>query len=87
MKPFLNLLFLCLTFNIFAQKNAFISSPNKSVLLKVNAAENGNISYQVLYKNKTIIEPSLLGFALKKPEIMLNKFQIVRIDSSSFDES
>ncbi len=72
---------------LYAQKNATISSPDKSVSLKVNSAENGSIFYQIAYKNKPIIEPSSLGFSLKKPEILLNKFQIISIDSSTFDET
>ena len=81
------LVFSCFCMTLFAQKNATISSPNKQILLKVAVAENGNLSYQVSYKNKTIIEPSTLGFALKRPEIMLNKFQLVGVDSSSVDET
>ncbi len=82
----LSLVFLCLYMTLFAQKNTSISSPNKQIFLKVAIVENGNLSYQVSYKNKTIIEPSTLGFALKRPEIMLNKFQLIGIDSSSADE-
>ncbi|MES2796738.1 MAG: glycoside hydrolase family 97 protein [Bacteroidota bacterium] len=86
-KHFLNLFFLFLSSVLYAQKNATISSPDKSVSLKVNSAENGSIFYQIAYKNKPIIEPSSLGFSLKKPEILLNKFQIISIDSSTFDET
>ena len=84
---FLNLLFLCLVSVCFAQKNAVISSPNQVIALKVKVAPNGNVSYQISYKNKTIIEPSLLGFTLKKPEITLNKFEVVGIDSTAVDET
>ena len=82
----LSLIFCYFPFFLIAQKNTFISSPNKIVSLKVKAPENGNISYQISYKNKIIIEPSLLGFSLKKPEIMLNQFQVISIDSSNIDE-
>ena len=84
---FLNLLFLCLVSVCFAKKNAVISSPNQVIALKVKVAPNGNVSYQISYKNKTIIEPSLLGFTLKKPEITLNKFEVVGIDSTAVDET
>ncbi len=84
---FLNLLFLCFVSACFAQTKAVISSPNQAIVLKVGAAQSGNVSYQISYKNKTIIEPSLLGFALKKPEITLNKFEVVGIDSTAVDET
>jgi len=83
----LTLVFSCFYMMLFAQKNVSISSPNKQITLKVISAENGNLSYQVVYKNKTIIEPSTLGFVLKRPEIILNKFQLVGVDSSSIDET
>lgn len=84
---FLSLIVCYFPLFITAQKHTSISSPNKVVSLKVNVSENGNVSYQVALKNKIIIEPSKLGFSLKRPEILLNQFQIVGIDSSSFDET
>ena len=56
-------------------------------MLKVVIAENGNLSYQVSYKNKTIIVPSTLCFVLKCRKIMLNKFQLLGVDSSGVDET
>ncbi len=72
---------------IFAQNKATIFSPNGALNLTISQKENGAISYALSYKNKNIIEPSTLGFDLKKPAIKLNAFQIVGIDSSVFNEN
>ena len=53
---------------------------NKQIALKVISAENGNLSYQISCKNKSIIEPSMLSFALSRPETTLNKFQMMIIE-------
>ena len=71
---------------LFAQKYTS-SSPNKSILLKVNISQNGNVNYSTSYKNKIVIEPSLLGFSLNKPQIFLNKFDFVSADSTTIDEN
>ena len=49
--------------------------------------DNGNISYEMFFKNKLVIKPSSLGFKFSKPEALLNQFEIIKIDSRSFDES
>ncbi len=87
MKIILNLLFSCFSFALTAQKTTSISSPNKAISLKIVSSLNGNVSYQISYKNKAIIEPSTLGFSLNKPKILLNKFEIISVDSSTFDET
>jgi hypothetical protein len=71
----------------FAQQGKAISSPNKVVTLKVNIADNGDVSYATIYKGKVIIEPSTLGFSFNKPAILWNKFNLVSIDSSTIDET
>ena len=87
MKIILNLLFSCFSFALTAQKTTSISSPNKAISLKIVSSLNGNVSYQISYKNKAIIEPSTLGFSLNKPKKLLNKFEIISVDSSTFDET
>jgi hypothetical protein len=71
-KTVLTLWFLSISTMLFAQKIFVSTSPNHAIILKVNIAENGNVSYATSYKNKVIIEPSLLGFSLNKPQISLN---------------
>jgi hypothetical protein len=86
-KLFQTFIWICLPTLLFAQKTSSISSPNKSISLKVNVALNGEVSYSIFYKNKVIIEPSNLGFVLNRPAISLNKFDIVSVDSSTLDET
>ncbi|CAH0997528.1 Glucan 1,4-alpha-glucosidase SusB [Emticicia aquatica] len=83
----LSLVLLCSSFGLFAQKSASISSPNSAISLQINVAENGNVTYQITYKKQIIVEPSLLGFSLKRPEIQLNKFQLIDFETSTFDET
>ncbi len=87
MKLFLTICLLSISTMLLAQKTFVSSSPNHAIILKVSIAENGNVSYASSYKNKPIIEPSLLGFSLNKPQIFLNKFDVVNVDSSSVDET
>ena len=69
---FLSLIICYCPFFLAVQKKTFISSPNKAVSLKVNVVENGNLSYHVSYKNKTIIEPSMQRF-IKTPPMEIGK--------------
>jgi glucan 1,4-alpha-glucosidase len=86
-KIVLTLWFLSISTMLSAQKILVSTSPNHAIILKVNIAENGNISYSTSYKNKVIVEPSSLGFSLNKPQILLNKFDFINVDSVSVDET
>jgi hypothetical protein len=86
-KSTLFLLGICLSLISLAEQNTAISSPNGMITLSFNKNEKGNISYEMFFKNKSVIKPSALGFKLSKPDILLNQFDIIKIDSSSFDES
>ena len=70
-----------------AQTIASLSSPNKLIEVKLIQSPDKQIQYQVFHKSKEAIAPSTLGFALKKPLADLRKFTVIRIDSSSFDET
>jgi hypothetical protein len=56
-------------------------------MLEVTHANNGGLSYRLVYKNRKVIEPSALGFRLQTPDALLNSFDINSADSSSFDET
>ncbi len=64
-----------------------ISSPDKSIQLSVRNNPVGTVSYQLSYKTKKVIEPSELGFLLRKPAVSLTKFTITTVDSSTTDET
>ena len=86
-KSILFLLGIFLCYTTIAEQKISIKSPNGIVRLSFIKNENGNISYELLFNNKNVINPSLLGFKLSKPEVIMNQFDIIKIDSSSFDES
>ncbi len=70
-----------------AQTIASLSSPNKLIEVKLIQSPEKQIQYQVFHKSKEAIAPSTLGFTLKKPLAELRKFTVIRIDSSTFDET
>ena len=86
-KSLLFLLAISLNVITYAEQKNSISSPNGMITLSFYKNDNGNISYEMFFKNKLVIKPSSLGFKLSKPEVILNQFDIIKIDSSSFDES
>jgi glucan 1,4-alpha-glucosidase len=64
-----------------------VSSPDRAIVLTTLNTENGTFFYNITYKGKSVIEPSMLGFSLSKPEIDLNTFEILSVDSSEVDET
>jgi len=86
-KSILFLLGISLCFVSLAEQKNSISSPNGMITLSFYKNDNGNISYEMFFKNKSVIKPSALGFKFSKPDLVLNQFDIIKIDSSSFDES
>ena len=62
-----------------------VSSPNRNMQLKVEV--NNSVTYSVNYKDRKVILPSSLGFKFSEPAIDLKNFSVIRIDSSSFDQT
>ncbi len=62
-------------------------SPDGNILLGINLSENGNISYTVNYKSHVVMLPSFLGMKLKEPEVNLNQFKLIQVDSSVYDQT
>ncbi|AUD06899.1 glycoside hydrolase family 97 protein [Spirosoma pollinicola] len=88
MTKYLLLPLLSLTWlSAFAQQPISLSSPNRFIILTVRNTPTGEISYQVRYKNKPVVEPSSLGFTLSKPKVSLTRFSISAVDSSKKDET
>ncbi|MEI9809588.1 MAG: glycoside hydrolase family 97 N-terminal domain-containing protein, partial [Bacteroidota bacterium] len=71
----------------YADQYINLNSPDGNIRLGVNSRDNGDLLYRVLYKSKTVIASSGLGFKLKVPDIMLMRFTLARIDSSGVDET
>ncbi|OIN58701.1 glycoside hydrolase family 97 protein [Arsenicibacter rosenii] len=70
-----------------AQRTTAISSPDRAFRLTVATTAQGQLTYQLTYKNKPVIQPSTLGFTFSKPAMTLSRFSIVSIDSSRHDET
>jgi hypothetical protein len=70
-----------------AQTIASLASPNKLIEVKLLQSPEKQIQYQIFHKAKEAIAPSSLGFTLKKPVADLRKFTVMRIDSSTFDQT
>jgi glucan 1,4-alpha-glucosidase len=71
----------------YADQLITVQSPDGNIRSGFHLLDNGNLQYQVSYKGKTVIAPSGLGFTLKVPEISLLQFNLLSVDSSSFDET
>jgi hypothetical protein len=64
-----------------------LKSPNQIIQIKINQQTDGSVLYSVSRKNKPVILPSTFSFKLSKPEVSLQQFNIVSIDSSTVNES
>ncbi len=71
----------------FAQPATSATSPNRTIQVTVRTAPTGELSYQIRYKNKPVIEPSGLGFSLSKPKALLTRFTVTAVDSARTDET
>ena len=63
-----------------------LSSPNGSNTIKFEL-KNATPYYSLLHKDTTVISPSLLGFVFKNQDTLAGNFKIVKIDTSSVDET
>lgn len=74
---------------LFNAANAqVLKSPNGQLVLNFLLQADGAPSYELTYKSKVIIKPSLLGLQLKKDKkSLLNDFVISSTKTLSFDET
>jgi glucan 1,4-alpha-glucosidase len=47
----------------------------------------GNFLYSIAYKGQPAILPSVLGFSLTKPDLLLNDFTLIKTDSTVIDQT
>ena len=71
----------------YADRVIQLRSPNGNTQLGINVADDGEVKYRVSFKNRDVVKLSGLGFNLKVPEVMLNRFELVSTDSLSFDQT
>ena len=62
-----------------------LKSPNGEFEMEFSLEEGGMPTYELEYKDKTVIEPSHLGFDLKDKEDLLTDFRIKNTSTSTFD--
>ncbi|GAA4454297.1 glycoside hydrolase family 97 protein [Nibrella saemangeumensis] len=81
------LLFVFLSTQSLAQSSFRVSSPDRAIQVTVQNTPTGEVTYQIRYKGKPVIQPSSLGFMLQRPQVTLNRFTIAGADSSRTDET
>lgn len=80
--PILTIIF---TYTTIVMANSYFS-PNKSIELIFKLNNKGEFLYQIKYKNIQVIKESRLGLELKDTQNFLDGFEILKIDTSSFQE-
>ena len=85
---FLSILLCCLISSVeLAQAQTMVcQSPNGQIKLSFTLDARGIPGYSVTYKNKPVIEPSLLGISIKDNPGFGRFFSLVSVDSSKFNE-
>jgi hypothetical protein len=86
-KSMLIVLLACSSFITNATDIFSLSSPKKTFVTTVTLNNDGSLKYTVSYKGKTCIAESGLGMMLKSPALDFRFFNLLSVDSSSFDET
>ncbi len=87
LKLFIAVLFTGFALVAKADQSIRISSPDATIQLELLHRSDGQLVYRVFYKGRKVIEPSGLGLKFKTPEVALEKFDLLSIDSSITDET
>jgi glucan 1,4-alpha-glucosidase len=78
------LIFIILSFAAQAQT---VMSPDNNLALKFTLGPNGVPVYELTYKQKPVILPSVLGIELTSESSFLNGFEIKEVNQRSVDET
>ncbi len=87
MKRLLTFILSLIVYNAYADDTLSLTSPNHIVAINIYHQPDGQIKYGVFYKQKLFIKPSGLAMKLKTPDILLNKFDLIKSDQREFDET
>ncbi len=68
----------------FAQE---IKSPDGNLIVRFRLSDSGAPVYELQYKSKTVIKPSLLGLKLKDAPDLLDGFELKHSEQNTFDET
>lgn len=83
-KLFSLLLISVLAANVRAQK---ITISKQFVQLSTEVKPDGMVLYAVQFKGKPVVLPSRFSFTINKPAAVLDRFKLIGVDSSRFEES
>jgi hypothetical protein len=70
-----------------AQRIFTTYSPGGAIAVELSWSTEGRLTYKVSCKGKTAVAASRLGMKLKSPELVLDRFDLVAVDSSTSDET
>jgi glucan 1,4-alpha-glucosidase len=87
LKRLLALVFVFAVFNVYADDTLSISSPSHLIQVNIYHQTDGQVKYSAYYKQKFFIKPSGLAMRFSTPDVLLNKFDVVRSDHSQLDET
>lgn len=59
----------------------------KAVQLSCTINPSGQFNYQLKFNNKPVLLNSNIGFELSKPNLLLNRFDLIKIDTNYFDQT
>lgn len=62
-------------------------SPSKEIKLEFRLANDGRPAYTLQFRNKAVIEQSLLGLALENNESLQSDFKVVKTETGTADET
>lgn len=78
---------ICLIATAVFMQAQELSSPDKNLTLKFSLSAKGEPTYELTYKNKSVMKTSKLGVELKEGVSFLNGFTIDKTENSTFDET
>lgn len=86
LKIILGISILFLLQNCKKQTQCSVSSPDTNICVTF-LNENGNLTYEVTYKGKPVINPSQMGISFKNLEDLNKNFEILDIKQQTIDEN
>lgn len=79
---------ILLPFFIGAATGQELKSPDGRFIMNFSLLPDGAPSYQLTFRNVTVIKPSQLGFELKDDKkSLLNDFEIIKVENTSHDSN
>lgn len=87
LKTSFSIILFFLVTKMHAADSLGLSSPNQVLTLSIYHQGQGQISYAVRYRGRQFIQPSTLGMKLKKPDVLLNRFDLLSTSTNSLNET